>query len=131
MAIDKEKHNDQEQTFLKTVGYKLNEIRKDRKLKQHEVINILKLEYQYTISTQHLSNIENGIGNVRLYEVALLCSIYNVSIEEILKNCKKEYTTGLLPSYNRQRNKNMKEKEVIALIDKLENEFIEICKILR
>lgn len=131
MAIDKERHDKGERDFLYIVGAKLNESRRKKKLKQHDVVSMLEEKYQYKTSAQHISDLENGNGNLKLYEVAILCSIYEISIEEILRDCKREYAKGLLPSYNRQRKPNMTKDELEKLADKLEKEFREICDLLR
>ena len=50
MAIDKERHDKGEQDFLYSVGVKLNESRRKKKLKQHDVVSILEEQYQYKTS---------------------------------------------------------------------------------
>ena len=75
MAIDKERHDKGERDFLYIVGAKLNESRRKKKLKQHDVVSMLEEKYQYKTSAQHISDLENGNGNLKLYEAAILCSI--------------------------------------------------------
>ena len=75
MAIDKERHDKGEQDFLYSVGVKLNESRRKKKLKQHDVVSILEEQYQNKTSAQHISDLENGNGNLKLYEAAILSSL--------------------------------------------------------
>ena len=50
MAIDKERHDKGERDFLYIVGAKLNESRRKKKLKQHDVVSMLEEKYQYKTS---------------------------------------------------------------------------------
>lgn len=130
MAIKKEAHSDDEMYFLDRIGLELGDRRRKKRMTQDKVIEELNKK-DYKITRQQLSNIESGRGNLTLYEMSLLCTLYGVYIDDVIYNAfktgndeKKIYRQykGIKPFENKmediiKRIENKDDKEFLSSID--------------
>lgn len=71
---------------LNAIGNRIREYRKKNKLTQQAVCNQLQL-LGIDMSVNSLKKIENGNRIIKEYELAGFTRIFNVTSDELLKNC--------------------------------------------
>ena len=128
MAIDKERHDKGERDFLYIVGAKLNESRRKKKLKQHDVVSMLEEKYQYKTSAQHISDLASDAID-KLYYKSLTDTSVGMNKGDFRIRITRDKENRLLTISD--NGIGMTKDELEKLADKLEKEFREICDLLR
>lgn len=131
MGINPDKKSREELEFLKAVGNRLAYHRVKLKISQSDVAKYMQDQGVTKFGKLHLFEIENGKANTSLYEAAMLCDLYGISIEDVLQDWDK-YVKKRIPKYNRIDVSKLKtESELKRTVLKLDKQLEEIYNIYR
>ena len=130
MPIKKSEHTESEIAFLKSVGNLLGYHRNQKGESQEKVAEKMKQAGLPNFSRLHLSDIECGRANVKLYEVILLCNIYEITIDDVLKGCP-EYKPGPLAPYVNKDISELTEKDCRREVIRLDQKLKQIYEVFR
>ena len=73
---------------LNAIGNKIKDYRIKNKMTQKELAEQLQL-YGIDLNKNSLQKIERGDRIIKEYELAVFCKVFNVSADELLKDCIK------------------------------------------
>ena len=113
------KNNDEIALFNKSVGKRIQHVRKSKNMSQEELAGAVQL------STVSISNIENGSSGVGSYDLFQIAEALNISILYLLYGVPTEMEKGLYETFCKAEKLEKKKQDLICslvnqLIDGLE-----------
>lgn len=131
MGINPDTKSRDELEFLKTVGNGLAFYRGEKKLSQKDVAKQMQELGMERFAKLHLFEIENGKANTGLYETALLCNLYGISIDDVLQKWK-DYKGRGIPPYQKTNFSELKTEAALKhRINQLDQTLEKIYNIYR